>query len=505
MLPIRLPRSEGARSLRFLPRRVIQAMAENATANMILGERAVPSRFLVLRLAGDAEEKAEQESQFADSRDAIEGEVLREARARDFRLRGALELEVRPLLEAELDDPLVAALLRSLVDEEELPATLARLREEKELILARRLHRLQIDSRPRGAAVYVDHRQLDRVTPCRLDDLPGGTHAITLSLPGYLLHEGIVAIDEQTRGAQQQYLVELEPEPPMGVLELMTFPGQATATVALGARRSALGSDNDRSLSHREPSRGGGRSEATQGAAHSTDRPERPEPEERSDDVETRETPTRFRLPAGPCRIEITRPDYAPLAFDYELPPGPDERPARVQLKLEYAGDDRDVPVGTLIVYKPDPTPRPRELRPLDRPEETISTFFRDTAEAGGEVPAGLAPAPEPELLGERPLYKGVLVIGRDDRNATVTPDVKLFDPGNTVSRGCHAWLHVYTDPGTGAEYNTFVITNNSPGGILVDGRVVMESVALGDSTEIQIGIFRMRIRKETPAPSVQF
>jgi hypothetical protein len=486
MLPIRLPRSEGARSLRYLPRRVIQAMAENATANMILGERAVPSRFLVLRLVGDPEEKAEQESQFADSRDAIEGEVLREARARDFRLRGALELEVRPLLEGDLDDPVVVALLRSLVDEEELPATLVRLREEKELILARRLHRLQIDSRPRGAAVYVDHRQLDRVTPCRLDDLPGGTHAITLSLPGHLLHEGVVAIDEQTRGAQQQYLVELEPEPPMGVLELMTFPGQATATVYCGSRIADRGSDEEGPLS--DPQSG-----------------------------ETRETPTRFRLPAGPCRIEITRPDYAPFSFDYELPPGPDERPARVQLKLEYAGDDRDVPVGTLIVYKPDPTPRPRELRPMDRPEETISTFFRDTAEAGvGEPgfdaegrtlggPGALAPSPEPEVLGERPLYKGVLVIGRDDRNATVTPDVKLFDPGNTVSRGCHAWLHVYTDPGTGAEYNTFVITNNSPGGILVDGRVVMESVALGDSTEIQIGIFRMRIRKETPVPSVQF
>jgi hypothetical protein len=492
MLPIRLPRSEGARSLRYLPRRVIQAMAENATANMILGERAVPGRFLVLRLAADAEERAEQESQFADSRDAIEGEVLRESRARDFRLRGALELEVRPLLDTELDDPELLALLRSLVDEEELPATLARLREEKELILARRLHRLQIDSRPRGAAVYVDHRQLDRVTPCRLDDLPGGAHAITLSLPGFLLHEGVVEIDEQTRGARQQYLVELEPEPPMGVLELVTFPGQATATVAQSTERRAQSEEGPVPALRSALCALSG-SEATES--------------------ETRETPTRFRLPAGPHRIEITRPDYAPFTFDYELPPGPDERPSRVQLKLEYAGDDHDVPVGTLIVYKPDPTPRPRDVRPLDRPEETISTFFGDTVaemetSAAGHLPdpsqGRLAP-PEPEVLGERPLYKGVLVIGRDDRNATVKPDVKLFDPGNTVSRGCHAWLHVYTDPGTGAEYNTFVITNNSPGGILVDGRVVMESVALGDSTEIQIGIFRLRVRKETPMPSVQF
>jgi FHA domain len=108
-------------------------------------------------------------------------------------------------------------------------------------------------------------------------------------------------------------------------------------------------------------------------------------------------------------------------------------------------------------------------------------------------------------VVGERPLFKGVLVIGREDRRSTVVPDVKLFDPGNTVSRGCHAWLHVYTDPGTGAEYNTFVIHNNSPAGILVDGQRVMESVAIGESAEIRIGVFRMEIRKETPTASVQF
>ena len=110
-----------------------------------------------------------------------------------------------------------------------------------------------------------------------------------------------------------------------------------------------------------------------------------------------------------------------------------------------------------------------------------------------------------PVVLGERPLHKGVLLIGRADRQALITPDVKLFDPANTVSRGCHAWLHVYTDPGTGAEFNTFVIHNQSPSGILVNGRLVMESAALGDEAEIKIGIFRMRVVKETPAPRVEF
>ncbi len=49
-------------------------------------------------------------------------------------------------------------------------------------------------------------------------------------------------------------------------------------------------------------------------------------------------------------------------------------------------------------------------------------------------------------------------------------PDVKLFDPENSVSRGCHAWLWVYADRSTGADYNTFLIGNNSPAGVRVDG-----------------------------------
>jgi hypothetical protein len=118
---------------------------------------------------------------------------------------------------------------------------------------------------------------------------------------------------------------------------------------------------------------------------------------------------------------------------------------------------------------------------------------------------AGNLVAPEPEILGERPLNKGVLLIGRVDRHAPVTPDVKLFDAANTVSRGCHAWLHIYTDPGTGAEFNTFTIHNHSPAGILVNGRLVMESMVLGDVADLKIGIFPMRIIKETPAPRVEF
>ena len=44
-----------------------------------------------------------------------------------------------------------------------------------------------------------------------------------------------------------------------------------------------------------------------------------------------------------------------------------------------------------------------------------------------------------------------------------------------------------------------------SPSGILVNGRLVMESAALGDVADLKVGIFRMRIVKETPAPRVEF
>jgi hypothetical protein len=459
-------------------------MAEHATANFILGERTVPGRFLVLRLAADEDDKAEQEQQYTEARATIEKEILREARGRDFRLRAALDVDLHVLLPAELESGEAAERLRVLAEEEEVAGLLTRLRAERELILTRRLHSLSIDSRPRAAAVYLDDRQLDRTTPCRLDDLPSGTHRIALSLPGHVLHEGQIEIAEDGRGPRQRYFAELLPEPPMGVLEIVTFPGQATLRIA---------------------------------------------------DV-TRESPARFRLPAGCHGLEVVREEYAPQTLSIDLRPTREDAPERVQIRLEYIGEDRAVPVGRLILYKPQVTGPPvrrrarppaptavdrgaeasarHDLRPLERPEDTISAFFGaereeeswDKEPGSANAASGASSADAPiEVLGERLLYKGVLVLGREDRHSEVVPDVKLFDPGNTVSRGCHAWLHVYTDPGTGAEFNTFVIHNNSPSGILVDGHLVTESVALGDSAEIQIGIFRMEIRKETPSPYVEF
>src|SRR5438094_8998774 len=101
MLPLRLPRLEGTKSPRYLPRRVVQAMADHASANLLIGERTVPGRFLVLRLAADEVEREELERQFADSHELILQEIAREARARDFRLRGDLAVRLQVFLPSQ--------------------------------------------------------------------------------------------------------------------------------------------------------------------------------------------------------------------------------------------------------------------------------------------------------------------------------------------------------------------------------------------------------------------
>src|SRR5205814_4985925 len=109
-----------------------------------------------------------------------------------------------------------------------------------------------------------------------------------------------------------------------------------------------------------------------------------------------------------------------------------------------------------------------------------------------------LTAEPEPVVLAELPLRRGVLLIGREDPGGGIQPDLRLFDAENSVSRGCHAWLWVYADTSTGATYNTFLIGNASPAGIRVDGALVMESRRLSEDAEIEIGSFRMRVVKQT-------
>src|SRR5437899_5329465 len=252
MLPLRMPRLEGTKSLRYLPRRVVQAMADHASANLLIGERTVPGRFVVLRLAADAAEREELERQFADPHELILQEIAREARARDFRLRGELAVRLRTVIAAGArgqgsgvsedggegsgvrgQDPTATTdpLPELTPDPSPLTSDLwARLEAERELILPERLRTLLVESRPPGAAVYLDNRQMERVTPCRLPEVPAGPHTVALALPGFLPSERTVEVPESGDG-EIRVTAELEAEPPMGILEVVTFPAQATVTV----------------------------------------------------------------------------------------------------------------------------------------------------------------------------------------------------------------------------------------------------------------------------------
>ena len=110
-----------------------------------------------------------------------------------------------------------------------LPTDLwSRLEAERELILPERLRTLVVESRPAGAAVYLDSRQMERVTPCRLPEVPAGPHTVALALPGFLPYETVVEAPEGGEG-EIRVSAELAAEPPMGILEVITFPAQATA------------------------------------------------------------------------------------------------------------------------------------------------------------------------------------------------------------------------------------------------------------------------------------
>jgi hypothetical protein len=450
----RLPRFDKDKPFRYLGRRVVQAMAEAATANLVLGQRSAPGRYLVLRLVPDSDEKESWEQQYAESRASLLQELAREAQARDIKLRSRLELDLLVLTDEEAAAGEAERALTAVLDPDDVAETRDRLKEEREVILPRRVRTLILESQPPGTQVYVDHRPVG-VSPCRVDDIAEGDHVLTFSMPGFLPYEETYRVDPGRPGQKLTHRATLSPEPEMGVLEVRTFPPGAHVTAA----------------------------------------------------GETRDSPARWRLPSGPVEIRAELEDFAPQALEMRLPPTPETRPHRVQLRLDYVGPQREEVVGRLIVYKPGTfTPR----RPEPPAPNRISSFFRDSEPdtASGEwalPPPSPAPPEQPEVLGERPLRRGVMLIGREDATADLQPDIRLFDPENSVSRGCHAWVWIYADRSTGATYNTFLIGNNSPTGIRVDGQLVMETRRLSDDSEIEVGNFRMRLVKEAPAPRVEF
>jgi PEGA domain-containing protein len=450
----KLSRFESEKPFRFLGRRVVQAMAGAATANLVLGKRTAPGRYLAVRLVEGQDEKEQWEQQFAESRTAILREIEREAAVRDVQFRSHPELELVVMTEEEASRGEAERLLSTVMEGDEVPSTLARLQEEREIILPRRVRTLFLESQPAGAQVYVDHRPMG-VTPCRVEDIPEGEHVLTFSCPGFLVYENTFRVEPGRPGQKLTYRATLNPEPEMGVLEVVTFPPRARVTVG----------------------------------------------------AETRESPVRWRLPAGPVDVRVELDDFEPQTVRVDLPPTPDDRPHRLQLRLKYTGPGREDVVGRLIIYKPG-SYSPHQAEPV---ANSIGSFFREMDTSNGleewdiSPPGTPAPPPSPPVvLKELPLRRGVLMIGREDPKAGLSPDVRLFDPENSVSRGCHAWLWVYADTSTGATFNTFLIGNNSPTGIRVDGALVMETRRLADDAEIEVGNFRMRVVKEVPEAYVE-
>ncbi|HTE20168.1 MAG TPA: PEGA domain-containing protein [Armatimonadota bacterium] len=452
----KLPRFDKDKPFRYLGRRVVKVMVEAATANLVLGQRTAPGRYLVVRLVGNVSEKEDWEQQFAESRASILREVEREAATREVQIRSALDLDLLVLTDADVSAGEAERLLSTLTEPDDLPEVLARLMEEREVILSRRVRSMRLESDPPEAQVYLDHRPVG-VTPCQVDAIPEGEHTLTFSRRGYLLYEDTLRVAPGQGAQRLTYRAVLEPEPEMGVLEVRTFPPRARVTI-------------------------GG---------------------------ETRDSPTEWRLPAGWVELRIEMDEFEPQNVRVYLPPTPETRPHRVQVRLSYNGPQRDEVVGRLIVYKPGVSAPPREVREEDPATSRIRSFFQETDPADDLEWEPVEPEPthddRPVVLGERPLQRGVLLIGRADPGSELAPDIRLFDPENSVSRGCHAWLWVYADRSTGADYNTFLIGNNSPAGIRVDGALVMETRRLSPDSEIEIGNFRMRLVKETPAPRVEF
>jgi hypothetical protein len=461
----KLPRFDKDKPFRYLGRRVLQAMAEAASANFVIGKRTAPGKYLVVRIVESAVEKESWEQQFAESRAALVKELEREAASRDIQLRSKPELDLLVMTDVEAPREGERA-ISTVLDDQEVAAAYARLQEEREIILPRRVRTLLLESDPPEAQAYVDHKPVG-VTPCRVDDVPDGDHVLTFARPGFLPFEETYRVEPGRPGQRLTFRATLKPEPQMGVLEIKTFPPRARVTVG----------------------------------------------------EETRETPARWRLPAGLVEARVELEEFEPRTFRTELPPTTEERPHRVQLKLKYDGPHRDEIVGRLLIYKPGSyTPRRGDApRPAPATAPTgsnrISSFFNEVDDLDRtqewEAPLLTAAPPfekpeQPEILKEVPLRRGVILIGREDPGSDLVPDLRLFDAENSVSRGCHAWLYVYADISTGATFNTFLIGNNSPAGIRVDGTLVMETRRLSEDSEIEVGNFRMRVVKEIPEPRVE-
>ncbi len=444
----RLASARRDQPFRHLGRRLVQAMIRATAANPVAGKRSAPGKYLVLRVVATEPDRELWETQFAEGRSALEKEMVREAEVREIELRSPAHVECHVLSEAAVARGEVERLVYALFETDDAPGIAARLHHDGEVILPRRTRTLRIETEPAGAQVYVDHRPVG-VTPCAVEDLSDGEHTFTFHRPGSQAREEVHRIEASPPGERLLYRVALEPEPTMGVLQIRTFPSRARITIG----------------------------------------------------DEQRLSPVTWRLPCGGVQVLVELDDFAPQVLDLDLPDSTETRPYAVQIRLDYIGPFRDQVAGRIAVYRiRDGAPR-RTADPEDR--NSIGRFFADTDPI--LEPEDGEPGQHLEFLGERELRRGVLLIGREDPRGGLRPDIRLIDAENSVSRGCHAWIHVYADAGTGAEFNAFLIGNNSPAGIRVDGSLVTETRKLSEESEVEIGNFRLRLLKAMPEARVEF
>jgi hypothetical protein len=274
-------RLEKDRPFRFLGRRVLQVLADSATANLVLGRRTAPGRFLVVRVVRTEAEREEWEQQFAESRAAILKELEREVQAREIQTRTPLDLELLVVTDGGLRSEAGAALLADMLDPDQLAAARGPLFEEGEFITARRARTLHLETDPPDAQAYVDDRPVG-VTPCRVEDLPDGEHRIAFSRPGYVFHESRVRVGAPGDGRRSVVSVSLEPEPAMAMLEVRALPPVARVTIG----------------------------------------------------AETRPAPARWRLPAGRVEIRVEAPECEPRVLSLDLKETESERPHTLLVKL---------------------------------------------------------------------------------------------------------------------------------------------------------------------------
>lgn len=442
----------GDRPLRLLRRRLLQAMAGCAGPARLLGRRQAPARYRVFRSLADEAAVREWAEYWKENEAEVIRFLEREARVREIDLPGRPMCDLFPFRSGTLEDPEVLNRLSLLAG---IPAAQfsERMETSPELIVPTPLCTLSVAADPEEAQVYLDGRPVG-VSPLTLPELPAGAFRLLLIRPGRVPWEREILVSPQPDGRPHTILANLAPEPPMAWILVRTAPSGAAVRL----------------------------------------------------NGEVRTSPCRWRVPAGRATLTADRPGFVRRVEPVEVSPA-ESGPTNTQpifLRLDDARP-REEPAGRLVIYRPGTliasTGQASAAVPADAgdPTASIRDFFLDPDESRVE--------PSGDILGQVDLHYGVTLLGRPDAEDPVQPDVRLFDPTNSVSRGCHAWIWSYPDRSTDRTFNSFVLGVVSAKGVNLDGRQVAvdETVVLPDDALLQVGRFPIRLIKYNREARMEF